>query len=182
MSGEINVLQRTQLIIVEPVYGTVSIINAGPPGPPGPSNPFEVVDLTETTLISQGAADIETGGEASIQFVNAGFMYVDSPVYHVTVKSGTITISEITDAETADINVDLWSLIELADSCPFSAINFYTFVLPSFLSSCNITEGSVVKIISSNQIMNLDGTALDAPLELFDKISIEFSSLIYGTP
>jgi hypothetical protein len=33
MSGEINVLSRTQIIVVEPTSGSVSIINAGPSGP-----------------------------------------------------------------------------------------------------------------------------------------------------
>lgn len=35
MSGEINVIQRTQQIIVEPVSSSVAVINAGPPGPSG---------------------------------------------------------------------------------------------------------------------------------------------------
>jgi hypothetical protein len=33
MSHEINVVSRTQQIIVEPTSGSVSVINAGPPGP-----------------------------------------------------------------------------------------------------------------------------------------------------
>jgi hypothetical protein len=33
MSGEINVVSRTQIIVVEPVSKSVAIINAGPPGP-----------------------------------------------------------------------------------------------------------------------------------------------------
>jgi len=37
MSDEINVLQRTQIIYVEPPSGSVSVINAGPMGPPGPA-------------------------------------------------------------------------------------------------------------------------------------------------
>jgi len=46
MSGEINVISRTQIIVVEPVSGSVSIINAGPPGPPsavGPTGPASTV-------------------------------------------------------------------------------------------------------------------------------------------
>ena len=39
MSGEINVLQRTQTIIVDPVSSAVSIINAGPAGPTGATGP-----------------------------------------------------------------------------------------------------------------------------------------------
>jgi hypothetical protein len=37
MSGEINVVQRTQYIIVEPSSASVSVINAGPVGPAGPA-------------------------------------------------------------------------------------------------------------------------------------------------
>jgi hypothetical protein len=36
MTDEINVVSRTQVIMVEPSSGTVSVINAGPPGPAGP--------------------------------------------------------------------------------------------------------------------------------------------------
>lgn len=36
MSDQINVLSRTQTIVVEPISGTVSIMNSGPPGPAGP--------------------------------------------------------------------------------------------------------------------------------------------------
>ncbi|MET0786497.1 MAG: hypothetical protein ABWY25_07325 [Paenisporosarcina sp.] len=40
MSGEINVISRTQHIIVEPASSSIAVINAGPPGPntgiPGP--------------------------------------------------------------------------------------------------------------------------------------------------
>lgn len=35
MSGEINVISRTQTIVVEPSSGTVSVISAGPQGPAG---------------------------------------------------------------------------------------------------------------------------------------------------
>lgn len=37
MTEEINVLSRTQIIIVEPTSGSVSVINAGPQGPAGPA-------------------------------------------------------------------------------------------------------------------------------------------------
>ena len=36
MSGEINVVSRTQHIIVDPASSAIAIINAGPPGPGGP--------------------------------------------------------------------------------------------------------------------------------------------------
>lgn len=35
MSSDINVVSRTQKIIVDPVSSSVAIMNAGPPGPPG---------------------------------------------------------------------------------------------------------------------------------------------------
>lgn len=37
MTDEVNVISRTQQILVEPTTGAVSVINAGPPGPPGGS-------------------------------------------------------------------------------------------------------------------------------------------------
>ena len=36
MTTEINVISRTQVIVVEPTSGTVAIISAGPVGPGGP--------------------------------------------------------------------------------------------------------------------------------------------------
>jgi hypothetical protein len=42
MSGEINVLSRTQTIVVDPTSSAVSVINAGPVGPPGPVGSNEV--------------------------------------------------------------------------------------------------------------------------------------------
>lgn len=36
MSGEINVVSKSQLIVVEPPSSTISIIAAGPEGPSGP--------------------------------------------------------------------------------------------------------------------------------------------------
>lgn len=39
MSGEINVLSRTQIIVVEPTSGSVAIIDAGPQGPVGIEGP-----------------------------------------------------------------------------------------------------------------------------------------------
>jgi hypothetical protein len=39
MSGEINVLQRTQTIVVEPSSASIAVINAGPAGPTGPIGP-----------------------------------------------------------------------------------------------------------------------------------------------
>jgi hypothetical protein len=45
--SEINVISRTQILYVDPVSGTVSVINAGPPGPP--AGPPSYVICTSTT-------------------------------------------------------------------------------------------------------------------------------------
>jgi hypothetical protein len=48
MSGEINVVSRTQTIVVDPVSSSVSIINAGPAGPGGPAGtPGTWVQVTQ---------------------------------------------------------------------------------------------------------------------------------------
>jgi hypothetical protein len=39
MAGEINVVSRTQIIVVPPGSNSISIINAGPPGPGGTGGP-----------------------------------------------------------------------------------------------------------------------------------------------
>ncbi len=43
MSGEINVISRTQIILVEPITSAVSVINAGPPGPAGPPSAWQTL-------------------------------------------------------------------------------------------------------------------------------------------
>ena len=45
MSGEINVISRTQIIYVDPTSGSISIINAGPQGPAGPAGGVSVEDF-----------------------------------------------------------------------------------------------------------------------------------------
>ena len=45
MSGEINVISRTQIIYVDPTSGSVSVINAGPQGPAGPTGGVPVADF-----------------------------------------------------------------------------------------------------------------------------------------
>lgn len=39
MSDEINVISRTQIIVVDPYSSAVSVINAGPAGPAGVAMP-----------------------------------------------------------------------------------------------------------------------------------------------
>jgi hypothetical protein len=56
MSGEINVISRTQIIVVEPVSGSVSIINAGPMGPPGP--PSHQITVSATPPSSPNINDL----------------------------------------------------------------------------------------------------------------------------
>lgn len=58
MSDEINVISRTQTIIVDPSSGSVSVINAGPAGPGGPPGEMgaelESVDSLWGEVITQG--------------------------------------------------------------------------------------------------------------------------------
>lgn len=42
---EINVISRTQIIVVEPTSGSVSVINAGPQGPAGPTGGVPIEDF-----------------------------------------------------------------------------------------------------------------------------------------
>lgn len=58
MSQEINVISRTQIIEVEPISGSVSIINAGPPGPAGP-NVVPTGGTTGQVLVKQSNADYD---------------------------------------------------------------------------------------------------------------------------
>lgn len=85
--SDINVIQRTQRIVVNMANGTVSVINAGPQGPAGPTGGIsegELNDAIDTAVAKAG--DTMTGllilsgdpvnplGAATRQFVlaNAG--------------------------------------------------------------------------------------------------------------
>lgn len=61
--SEINVIQRTQSIIVEPSSGSVSVINAGPVGPGGPIGQVSTAAMNQaiSTAIA-GVHQIPPGG------------------------------------------------------------------------------------------------------------------------
>jgi hypothetical protein len=74
MSGEINVISRTQQIIVDPVSSTVSVINAGPPGPVGPgggpigpSGPQGPPGIPGVSVVNYGYLDHQGGTFSGVE-------------------------------------------------------------------------------------------------------------------
>jgi len=76
--SEINVLSRTQRIIVNPTSRAVSVINSGPQGPPGvPGSPGglteeEAIDAVATSLIAGDNISIgydDPGGDITLAFM-----------------------------------------------------------------------------------------------------------------
>jgi hypothetical protein len=61
MSGEINVISRTQQIVVDPASSSVAVINAGPIGPGGPLSDWSKPILIEDVGV---AAYSVTAGDA----------------------------------------------------------------------------------------------------------------------
>lgn len=59
MSHEINVISKTQIIVVEPSSSSVSIINAGPQGPAGSDIPTG--GTTGQVLAKLSNADFDVG-------------------------------------------------------------------------------------------------------------------------
>ena len=61
--SELNVVSRTQRIIVEPSSRSVSVINAGPIGPAGPagSHPIPAGGTTGQVLKKLSNADYDVG-------------------------------------------------------------------------------------------------------------------------
>lgn len=51
MSGEISVVSRSQIIVIEPTTSAVSVINAGPMGPAGPQSAFVVLTQSQYDAI-----------------------------------------------------------------------------------------------------------------------------------
>jgi hypothetical protein len=62
MSGEINVISRTQIIYVDPTSGSVSIINAGPQGPAGPIGEVSTAAMTQAIDNALAVKGIPPGG------------------------------------------------------------------------------------------------------------------------
>ena len=89
MSGEINVISRTQHIIVDPASSSVSVINAGPIGPGGP------VGVTNWAT----ARTIETvsGTTYSVVAADAGKVKRLTGVATITLPSGSIGIGQHVD-------------------------------------------------------------------------------------
>lgn len=67
MSGEINVISRTQTIIVDPASSAIAIVNAGPMGPTGPggvvswtaARPIETVSVLNYLTVAADAGKIK---------------------------------------------------------------------------------------------------------------------------
>lgn len=68
MSGEINVISRTQQIIVDPSSAAVSIINAGPQGPAGPAGPAGA----DTSYTSPQSINAQTGTTYTLATTDLG--------------------------------------------------------------------------------------------------------------
>lgn len=60
--SEINVISRTQTIIVEPTSGSVSVINAGPPGPGGPTGQVSTAAMDQAIDTAFDTRGIPPGG------------------------------------------------------------------------------------------------------------------------
>ena len=58
MSEGINVVSRTQIVIVDPITSAVSIINAGPPGPSTPGG--EWISMTQAEYDALPVKDPDT--------------------------------------------------------------------------------------------------------------------------
>ncbi len=78
MTEEINVISRTQTIIVEPTSSAVSIINAGPMGPTGPQGLTGPLDAE--ALPGQTTSLLEIRDEWGVKRVYAAPMPVTGDV------------------------------------------------------------------------------------------------------
>jgi hypothetical protein len=76
MSDEINVIQRTQVIVVEPESGSVSVINAGPVGPGGPTGQVSTAAMDQaidTALDIRGLPPGGLTGQVLVKTSNADY-------------------------------------------------------------------------------------------------------------
>ena len=78
MTTQINVVSRTQYIIVEPSSGTVSVINAGPIGPGGPIGQVSTAAMNQAIdagLDAQGAPPGGTTGQVLMKLSDEDYDY-----------------------------------------------------------------------------------------------------------
>jgi hypothetical protein len=62
LTTQINVISRTQYIIVEPSSGSVSVINAGPVGPGGPIGQVSTAAMNQAISAGLDAQGVPPGG------------------------------------------------------------------------------------------------------------------------
>jgi hypothetical protein len=62
MSGEINVVHRTQHIIVDPASSSIAIINEGPQGPGGPTGEVSTAAMNQAIDAALATKGIPPGG------------------------------------------------------------------------------------------------------------------------
>lgn len=84
MSGEINVISRTQQIIVDPASSSVAVINAGPIGPGGPIGQVSTAAMNQaidTALDTRGLPPGGLTGQVLMKMSDADydFAWVDLP-------------------------------------------------------------------------------------------------------
>jgi hypothetical protein len=102
MSDEINVISRTQVIIVEPISGSVAVISegpmgptglTGPTGPPGPKGdpgaggaiaPYGLLAWARSNVNS---APVSTATETDVPGLTATYTAVTGRRYRVTVRA-----------------------------------------------------------------------------------------------
>lgn len=76
MSGEINVVSRTQHIIVDPASSAIAIINAGPPGPGGPTGEVSTAAMNQaidTALTTKGIPPGGLTGQVLVKLSDADY-------------------------------------------------------------------------------------------------------------
>jgi hypothetical protein len=76
MSGEINVISRTQHIIVDSASSSISLINEGPPGPSGPIGEVSTAAMNQaidTALSTRGVPPGGLTGQVLVKLSDADY-------------------------------------------------------------------------------------------------------------
>jgi hypothetical protein len=74
--GELNVVSKTQHIIVDPASSSVAVINAGPPGPGGPIGQVSTAAMNQaisTALSTQGIPPGGLTGQVLVKLSDADY-------------------------------------------------------------------------------------------------------------
>jgi hypothetical protein len=87
----VSVVSSTQIINVDPITSSVSIINAGPPGPAGSSAGYDHTQSSDSAL---WVINHNLGYKPSVQIFSVGGLEVIGEIHHISVNQVNVSFND----------------------------------------------------------------------------------------